>query len=219
MDAPKDIINIITILKQITIGDKKYRNNKDITNPKSLINLHYKYDNELSIRSTIIFYKEEEKKMILICDGLDGTIADKLRESPIRNFGILIKYVKERNIDIKNLFEKIKKKYINYKKIAIGYSLGGYYLSKYIDDSFIKGYIFSGIFVKNNNNIINYVNNIDISTLLCNKNNNIKILKNTKFLNFLLNNKFKINKLPSYFIIYSHLLDSTNENEIPDIVF
>jgi len=219
MDGSTDAINIITILKQTTIGDKKYRNNKDITKPDSLINLNYKYDDDLSIKSTIIFYKEEDKKMILICDGLDGTIADKLRENPMSNVVILIKYVKERNLYTKNLFEKIKKKYIDYKKIALGYSLGGYYLSKYIDDSFIKGYIFSGIFVKNKNNIINYVNNIDISTLLSDKNSNIKILKNTNLIKFLLNNKLNINKIPSHYIIYSHLLDSINENEIPDIVF
>jgi hypothetical protein len=216
-----DNINLIAVLKQTTNGDKKYRNNKNRTTPESLLSLGYKYDDKLSISNTLLFYKEDVKKMILIFDGLDGKLSDNFRENYIMYFGNFVDYLIQTDIQVNNLMEKIKEIYKDYKKICIGYSLGGFYLSKYIDNNFLNGYIYNGVFVKKCDNVINYVNNIDFLTLSsCIYGfDNISLIKNTQLLNFLLNNNFNLRNYKSHLLTYTHLLDSVKEDEIPYIIF
>ena len=215
----KDSFNLLKILKETTLGDLKYRNNPNKTNPDSIIKLGYKYDELLSFESSLVFYNDNTNKVIIVLDGLNGYELDYFlndisfffKENKLHNF---YNHLINRDKKTEELFLNIKLKYINYDKICLGYSLGGYFITKYMDESFSKGYIYNGISLFKNENIINYVINTDLlslSTSLLNINHNFLLENNFINLLFIFNIDLWSKK--------NHQLDAIEENNIPDIIF
>jgi hypothetical protein len=213
----KDSLNLLKILKETTIGDIKYRYTSDKKKPESLIQLGYICDDLLSFESTLVFYNEEKQKLILVIDGIKGEYGDLLFSFNIflnNNLKKVYNYISDRDNKTKQIFLDVTIKYSNYNKICLGYSLGGYFITKYMDNSFSKGYIYNGISLFKNKNIINYVSNTDLLSLTSSIVNigNISLLKND-FKNLLLifNSKLWSEK--------NHELDAIDENSIPLIIF
>ena len=215
----KDSFNLLKILKETTLGDLEYRNNPNKTNPDSIIKLGYKYDELLSFESSLVFYNDNTNKVIIVLDGLNGDeldyflnyISSFFKENKLHKF---YNHLINRDKKTEELFLNINSKYINYKKICLGYSLGGYFITKYMDESFSKGYIYNGICLFKNKNIINYVSNTDLlslSTSLLNINHNFLLENNFINLLFIFNIDLWSKK--------NHKLDAIEENKIPDIIF
>ena len=215
----KDSFNLLKILKETTLGDLKYRNNPNKTNPDSIIKLGYKYDELLSFESSLVFYNDNTNKVIVVLDGLNGDELDYFlndisfffKENKLQNF---YNHLINRDKKTEELFLNIKLKYINYDKICLGYSLGGYFITKYMDESFSKGYIYNGISLFKNENITNYVINTDLLSLsssLLNINHNFILENNFINLLFIFNLDLWCEK--------NHQLDAIEENNIPDIIF
>ena len=214
-----DSLNLLKILKETTIGDTKYRYISDKKKPESLIQLGYICDEILSFESSLIFYNNDKNKLIVVLDGINGFETDDFFNNLIlllNNNKLVSLYNNLVNRDNKTreLFSNINLKYTNYEKICLGYSLGGYFITKYMDNSFTKGYIYNGISLFKNNNIINYISNTDLLSLsssIINIDKNL-LLKNDFF------NLFNIKNLKVW-AEKNHQLDAIEENSIPLIFF
>ncbi len=208
-----DSFNLIRIFKETTVCEQEYSTQNTPTNPISLVNLGYECDNLLSFESSLVFYNDKEKKLIVVLDGL---IYYKILVDNSFPFDKFFSYYKKRDIKTKKLFFKIKKKYKGYQKICLGYSFGGIMVNKYMDNDYIKGYIYSApCNTDTNKNIISYKLETDIFTYLFEtyKNKNNVILKNN------LLNILKIFYGIDAFWYKNHQLNSIDECEIPDIIF
>jgi hypothetical protein len=210
--------NLIKVLKETTVAEKEYAEQNIPTKPISLLNLGYECDTLLSFESSLVFYNHEEKKVILVFDGMDRGMSNLFFDNmfSLEHYDLIISYLRKRSKKTKKLFLEIKKKYIGYQKICLGYSLGGIMVNKYIDDDYIKGYIYSApCNIDTKKNIVSYKLQTDISTYLFESYENKKniIIKNN------LLHIFKIFESRQAYGKYNHQLKAIDESEIPDIIF
>jgi len=182
------------------------------------LNLGYECDVLLSFESSLVFYNDGEKKLIVVLDGIGLDISTSFIANPFspETFKLFFSYYKKRDTKIKKLFLEIKKKYKDYQKICLGYSFGGIMVNEHMDNDYMKGYIYSApCNTDTNKNIISYKLDTDIFTHLfetyTNK-NNIIIKKNVLYI-------LKIFESDEAYFRYNHALEGIDESEIPDIIF
>ena len=205
-------LSLYNILKQSHIKD-------DATNIYELTSNGYIYNNALSFTNTFVYVNENDKKLILIINGLDIENYKVLKSLNIKKYleaydNLFIK----RSQNIENLFFKIKNNYSDYKKICLGFSLAGYYTSKFIniDTSFEKYYLLNAVFYINNDKIINYVAECDFLSKLLSK------LLSNKFTELDTNNIFNVFLYLNNFDLWfekNHGFDSLNDCVVPKIKF
>jgi hypothetical protein len=206
MSNNKNSFELYNILKKFYEEDQK--------NIQEIIDAGYDYDSELSFLDSVVYFDNNNKKLILIINGTDEENFKLL----LLNNGFMgfIKFYKNIFIDrkkkIEKLFINIKNKYSGYKKICLGYSIAGYYCSEFIDidDTFEKYYIFSGAFTIKNDKIINYVFETDIFSRLTSYEYNIV---NSNILNLLVF-KSDIHEWITEFVNKNHAFGSLDNSNI-----
>jgi hypothetical protein len=210
--------NLIRVFKETTVGEKEYSKQNTPTKPISLLKLGYECDTLLSFESSLVFHNDKEKKLILVLDCIVSCVAYKVLDNflSLDAYDKFFSHYKKRDMKTKNLFLEIKKKYTDYQKICLGYSLGGILTNKYMDDDYIKGYIYSTpCNTDTTKNIISYKLETDLLMYpfetYTNKNN--IIIKNN------LLNILKIFDSKKAFFKQNHQLNSLDESEIHDIIF
>jgi hypothetical protein len=180
-------IYFIKLIKKLNTWNSKFKCGEDAYNVLFLKENGYECDIDLSFNNKYIFvyYNKNTNKLIVYFDGIDKDFIKYCDNVDLFNCKILLDEYTDR---VKKTINIINYKYKNYKKLYLGYCLGGFMLNNYIHGNNIKAYTYNswGIQITNNtkNNeidITNYCEDIDYQSLFWKFNNNSKILNTHTF--------------------------------------
>jgi hypothetical protein len=179
-------------MKNLSLWNIKF--NKDCNdkyNCEILKNLNYICLKELSCEFIVVYINNDEKKIITYFDGITEEVANDFNNLKIFN---VLKFIEQYEIEFKKIISNINNLYNDYKKLYLGYCLGGYMINNHINGENYTCYTYNSysLFLPMNDtydpNITNYREIFDI----CNYNLFNNASKNrSEFLN--LQNDYIIN--------------------------
>lgn len=167
MDNLKDKFYLIKLFKKLDPCYRYFKNGETNYTINYLNSLGYICDLELSCNLITVYKNDAKQKLIIGLNGIAKECVDYVEELKIFHF---LNYINNYIIKTCKLVELVNKKYNQYEKMYLGYSMGGTMINNYVYGEKIIAYTYNPVFCssinKHNIKIINYCEQYDMQNLL-----------------------------------------------------